>query len=501
MPVERLEPRATAVELMDAAVEAAGSREALVDGEVRLSFADWDRAADGVAALFEACGLHRGDVVCLQLPSSADYAICYQAAMRLGAVTSGVNPRFGPRELAHVLERCRPKVTVAEDGSEPAPLAGRVLGRSAVRQAWGEGRPSRRPVPRPSDPVAIVWTSATTGRPKGAVFDHENLVAVAAGAGDLSRPGDRRLSPLPFCHVGYMTRPVDEISNLITTVVVPSPWRAREALRLMVEEKVTVAQGVPTQWRMLLDLPELEGADLSCLRVAGTGGSSVAPELVRQMRQRLGCPVVVGYTSTEAAITTRSRIGDSDEDVALTVGRASEGVEVEVVDEQGRRLGSGHLGQVRCRSGAVMRGYWKDPELTASVLDRDGWLATGDLGRLDSRGYLTLVGRQSDMYIRGGYNVYPAEVEAVLCEHPSVAEAAVVGVPDPRLGEVGAAFVVPAGPGADRGELRRWCASRVADYKAPDEVWLVESLPVTAMSKVDKAALAEQARRARRRGR
>ena len=227
--------------------------------------------------------------------------------------------------------------------------------------------------------------------------------------------------------------------------------------------------------------------------------------------------MVVGYTSTEAAITTRSRIGDSDQDVACTVGRPSDGVEVQVVGDDGSCLGAGEVGRVRCRSRATMRGYLGDEQSTARVIDSDGWLTTGDLGWVDDRGYLTLVGRQTEMYIRGGYNVYPTELEAALTEHPAVSEAAVVGLPDPVLGEVGGAFVVlasasepPEGwvPGAPllpavkplADELRSWCKRRLADYKAPDQIWVVGELPLTHMSKVDKASLKQMAVKARERG-
>jgi acyl-CoA synthetase (AMP-forming)/AMP-acid ligase II len=478
---------------MRATAEANPDREAFVDGERRLTFGGWDRAADGLAATLADAGVGRGDVVCLMLASSADYAICYQAAMRLGAITSGINPRLGPAEVGSIIDRTRPKVTVIPAGSEAPPGSGRVIRTDELHEACRRDPMRRRPRIDGSEAVAIVWTSGTTGVPKGAVFGHSNLEATARGAGDLSRPGDRRLSPLPFAHVGYMTKVWDELVNVITTVIVPSPWKAGEALRLIEEEAVTVAQGVPTQWSLMLADPRFDATDVSSLRVAGTGASTVPPELVREMRQRLGCPVVVAYTSTEAAITTRSRIGDPDEVVSATVGRASEGVEIQVVAGDGT---PGDVGQVHCRSAAVMRGYWADAERTEEVLDAEGWLTTGDLGRLDDAGNLVLVGRRSEMYIRGGYNVYPAEVEAVLGEHPAVDKVAVVGVPDPVLGQIGAAYVVPTvgcgpdEPGLD--DLRAWCRRRLADYKAPDRLVRVTELPLTSMLKVDKQALLKE---------
>jgi acyl-CoA synthetase (AMP-forming)/AMP-acid ligase II len=476
------------VDLMRATADAHPEREAFVDGGRRLTFAAWDRAADGLAATLAEAGVGRGDVVCLMLPSSADYAVCYQAAMRLGAVTSGINLRLGPAEVASIVARTRPELTVVDRAASQHPVppgAGRHLARDELDEACRADPIRPRPRIDGSEAVAIVWTSGTTGEPKGAVFGHTNLEACAVGAGDLSQPGDRRLSPLPFAHVGFMTKAWDELVNVVTTIIVPSPWKAGEALRLIEEEAVTVAQGVPTQWSLMLAHPRFDATDVSSLRVAGTGASTVPPELVREMRRRLGCPVVVAYTSTEAAITTRSRIGDADEVVSGTVGRASEGVEVEVMATRGE------VGRVRCRSAAVMRGYWGDPARTAEVLDADGWLTTGDLGRVDDAGNVVLVGRKSEMYIRGGYNVYPAEVEAVLGEHPKVDKVAVVGVPDPVLGQIGAAYVVPApGPVPTRDDLRDWCRRRLADYKAPDRLELLTELPVTSMLKVDKQALA-----------
>jgi len=262
---------------------------------------------------------------------------------------------------------------------------------------------------------------------------------------------------------------------------------------------VTVAQGVPTQWALMLAEPDFERYDLSSLRLAATGSAPVSPALVLEIKRRLGVPVVVRYTSTEAALTTGTRPNDADDVVAHTVGVPAPNVEVEIVDEGGGPVAAGEVGAVRVRSAAVMRGYWNDPEQTRAVLSPDGWLLTGDLGRLDADGNLVLAGRRTEMYVRGGYNVYPTEVEAVLGGHPAVGAVAVVGVPDAVLGEIGLAAVVPEGPAAPSlDELRAWCTARIADYKAPDRLVVVDELPLTAMMKVDKAAVARAADKASR---
>jgi acyl-CoA synthetase (AMP-forming)/AMP-acid ligase II len=474
-----------------------------------LTFAEWDRAADGVAGYLSAAhGVEKGDVVCLVLPSSIDYAVCYAALLRLGAITSGINPRMGAAEVASILERAEPVLVVVDSESDAPPPPGRLpaVGRDEVAEAASGDPPSAWPELTPRDPVAVVWTSGTTGMPKGAVFDHANLAAVARGTDVLSRPGDRRLSPLPFAHVGYMTRAWDEIAHGVTTVITPTPWRADEAVRIMAAESVTVAQGVPTQWALMLASDELARADLGALRVAGTGAARMPASMVADIRHRLGVPVVVRYTSTESSLGTGTALTSSDEEVATTVGRPVSGVELALVDDDGAPVAPGSVGRVLLRSAAVMRGYWGrgpgrgrptqellDTEGTAAVVDPDGWLTTGDFGRLTSEGNLQLSGRAHERYIRGGYNVYPAEVEDALASHPAVDRVAVTGVPDDVLGEIGVAVVVPRGDAPDLQALRAHVAATLSDYKAPDALALVPELPLTPMMKVDPARLAELA--------
>src|SRR5664280_2502694 len=323
--------------------------------------------------------------------------------------------------------------------------------------------------------------------------------------------GDRRRSPLPFAHVGSMTRVWDEAANAITTVITPTPWRAADTVSIMAAERITVGQGVPTQWALVLARPELADADVSSLRIVGTGASRVPPELVASLRATFGVPVAVRYTSTEASLGTGTVPGDPDEAVATTVGRPVPGVSLEVTDDVGAPVVPGEVGRVRVHSAAIMRGYWGglptgagmgggvfDKEATRAVLDADGWLTTGDFGRIDDDGRLQLVGRANELYIRGGYNVYPVEVEGVLGDHPDIAQIAVVGAPDPVLGETGVAFVVPAA-GADVDAdalltaLRETASASLADYKAPDRVIVVDDLPLTSMMKVDKRVLADRA--------
>ena len=497
---------------VEAYVEPAGERERRA-----LTFAQWDQAADGVAGYLARRGVAKGDVVCVVLPSCIDYAVLYAALQRLGAITSGINPRLGAAEVASILDRASPALIVADPEAAPLPDAPGVdlVERAEIGAEWSGSPPERWPDLGARDPVALVWTSGTTGHPKGALFDHANLAAVAGGTDVLSRPGDRRLSPLPFAHVAYMTRAWDEIAHGVTTVITPTPWRAGDALGIMGREGVSVGQGVPTQWALMLANEELERTDLSSLRVVGTGAARMASAMVGEVRRRFGVPVVVRYTSTEASLGTGTALDSSDEEVATTVGRPVPGVELAVVGDDGRAVATGSVGRVMLRSAAVMRGYWGrgpgrgravrdllDHEATASVLSPDGWLTTGDFGLITPEGNLQLSGRTHERYIRGGYNVYPAEVEEALAAHASVDRSAVVGVPDDVLGEIGVAVVVAAaGVAPDLAELRAHCASRLSDYKAPDGLVVVEELPLTPMMKVDTVrvrALAAEAAEDRR---
>ena len=471
------------LDLVDEVVRDSGDVEAFVEpthaGSRRITFGEWAAAADAVARGLLERGVRKGDVVAIALPSSIEYAIAYQGILRAGALATGINPRLGRTEVAHILGRCAPALVI--DG--PLPMA-------------GDGDPFARHVElEETDPVAIVWTGGTTGMPKGAWFDHACLRAMADGAVPLSAVGDRRLSPLPFAHIGYMTRMWDELVHRITTVIVPAPWTATAAVELIERERVTVCQGVPTQYRMMLDHPGLASCDTSSLRIAATGAARVPPELVAEIRGRLGCPVVVRYASTEACLATGTRLGDPVDVISTTVGRPNGGVELRVVADDGRGAPRGAVGTIHLRSRAMMRGYWNDPEQTASAIDGDGWLRTGDLGWVGDDGNLRLAGRTSEMYIRGGYNVYPIEVENCLGGHPALAASAVLGADvDDRLGEIGVLFAVPRGGSAvELDEVRAFVAERLAMYKAPDALVLVDALPVTTIGKVDKLALRERA--------
>jgi acyl-CoA synthetase (AMP-forming)/AMP-acid ligase II len=484
----------TVSEAMDAAAEQFGDIDAYVDGDERLSFADWVVRADALAAALEARGVRPGDVVALLMASSIDYAVAYAAAVRMGAIATGINPRLGPREVASICARCSPRLVILDpraNGPEiPAGIP--VFDRSDIALSASTGV-STAPRHRadPSDPVAIIWTSGTTGEPKGAWFDHRNLLALAGAAGVTSAPFDRKLMATPFAHAGYMAKLWDQLASASTLVLCPTPWSAKAMARLVREEHITATGGAPIQWEKMLDELEADDAGMPRLRVGVVATAPAPPTLIERVEKVLDCTLVVRYAMTESPSITGTEPEDEPLVKTRTVGRPQGDMTVVVVDGQGNALPRGELGEVWVKGGCVMRGYWAAPELTAKALSPEGWLRSSDTGYFDPAGNLVLVGRSNEMYIRGGYNIYPVEVENILLEHPDVDEVGIVGAPAPGIGEIGIAFVVVRDPvrAPSSDALRQWVRERLADYKAPDRVVLIDALPRTAMMKLDRTAL------------
>jgi acyl-CoA synthetase (AMP-forming)/AMP-acid ligase II len=488
--------------------EEIGTREpdaiAYVDGEERLTYGGWLAGADSLAAELRARGVGPGDVVAFWLASCIDYAVAYAACTRLGAVATGINTRLGPAEISAILTRCEPVALLHEGASfalpADAPVPKLLVPRAEVAEVWQAGTElTDRPRRDPADPVCIVWTSGTTGLPKGAWFDHRALQASARLSNILSAYHDVRLLPVPFPHAGYMNKLWDQVEFVINSVLTGTPWTVESMLDNMLGERVTVGQGVPTQWAKLMDLPRLADADLSSLRLASTGSAPVPPDLAEKMRTRLGCPIVVRYACTESSSITGTRVDDPPEVLLRTVGRPQEGIELKLVGGDGAEVAQGEVGVVTLRSPCSMRGYWNDPERTAEALSPDGWITTSDLGMLRDDGNLVLCGRTSEMYIRGGFNIHPLEVERVLAEHPKISRVAIVGTPAPTIGEIGVAFVEPIDPDdpPTLDDVRAYVREHLADYKAPDQLEVVVELPMTSMLKIDKRVLQERLSRQR----
>jgi acyl-CoA synthetase (AMP-forming)/AMP-acid ligase II len=466
--------------MLESAAAHHGDREAYVEPGARITFGEWVGRARGVATQFAHLGVGKGDVVVLWLPSGIDYATCYAAAAMIGAITAGLNPRLGRQEIESILRQADPVLIIADERLPTLPATRhRVLSRAALSADTSASAPPTVELTR-RDPVALIFTSGTTGAPKGAAFDADRLAAGAAAAGVMSAPYDRRLTSTPFAHAGYMFKLWDQLVWGTTLVVPSAPWSATGMFEVLRNERVTVAGAVPTQWAKLLDVSGVSRKALPHLRIGVAATAPAPPELVRRVSERIGVPLVVRYAMTECPTISGTQPDDSAEVQFRTVGRPAEGMAVRIASDGG----------VEVSGPCVMRGYWRNPEFTAEVL-RDGWLRTGDVGVLGDDGNLTLIGRRGDMYIRGGYNVHPGEVERVLAGHHGVTQAAVLGRSAPFIGELGVAVVVPA-DAADPptlADLRAHVLADLADYKAPDELLLVDELPLTAMLKPDRIAL------------
>ena len=492
----------------EAARRFAGAPALVTEHGDELTYAELDRRSDEVAAGLAAAGVGPGGVVALVLPSGVAYVVAYAAAAKLGAATAGVNPRLTAPERAALVDVADPAlvVTTADlaDGTaseRPTVVLGPAAegaGRPGDDGAWGlgplvvDGATCEPPPPDPDRLVALVFTSGTTGTPRAAEFAEAELAAItAADVGDRWGGGGAVLASTQMAHVGFMTK-LPWYLRLGGPLVLLDRWRAGTVLRLVERHRIASLGGVAPQLALLLRSPVLDEVDVSSVATIVMGGALSPPALVREARARFDAAYSIRYSSTESGGVGTATALDADDHEALhTVGRPRPGVALRLVDEDGTEVGRGEVGEVVLRSPCTMRGYHGDATATAEVL-RDGWLRTGDLGRLDEHGCLVLAGRRKEVYVRGGYNVHPAEVEAALADHPAVAEVAVVPRPDPVMGEVGVAVVVPSDPASPPSleDLRDHLADHLAAWKHPEALRVVDGLPLTAMQKVDKRTLA-----------
>ncbi|MFJ3672152.1 FadD3 family acyl-CoA ligase [Streptomyces sp. NPDC090106] len=506
-------------ELVRWAAERYADTEAVVEGRTRVSYAELGARVERAAAACVASGVGAGDRVAVWAPNSLDWMVCALGAVSAGAVLVPLNTRFKGGEAADVLRRSGARLlfvtgaflgtsyvaalrrAVADGPGLPALEQVVVLSDDAPAEyrtwkdflAGGEGvsaaevRERARAV-RASWPSDIVFTSGTTGRPKGAVITHEQTLRAYEIWSDLAglRHGDRYLIVNPFFHTfGYKAGVVACLMRGAT--MIPQPvFDVETVLANVAAERVSVLPGPPTLHQSLLDHPARGSFDLSALRLVVTGAAVVPLTLVERLRGELGVETVLtAYGLSEASgVVTMCRRGDAPSVVAATSGRAIPGTEVRV------EAPPGEPGEVLVRGFNVMRGYYEDEAATAEVLGPDGWLRTGDVGVLDAAGNLRITDRLKDMFIVGGFNAYPAEIEQQLGLHPAIADVAVIGVPDPRLGEVGKAYVVRR-PGTvlTADDLIAWARREMANYKVPRAVEFVGELPRNAGGKVVKGEL------------
>jgi len=498
---------------------------AVVDGDTVLDFAGLLEAARTFGAGLVARGLRPGERVAVWAPNSARWIVAMLGLYQAGGVLVPINTRFKGAEAADILVRSGASALVTvtdflgtdhlaslgEAGFDTAALRTVVVAGGPVPPgalAWDDLLASAGPTTRaeaarraeavaPDDDSDILFTSGTTGRAKGVVQTHSRTLTVATDWAEMTglTAGDRYLMVNPYFHMFGLKAGILP-SMLVGATMYPEPvFEAGSVLERVERERITVLPGAPTVYQALLEHPDRARRDLSSLRVAVTGAADIPVELIRRVQEELPFEVLLtGYGLTEAGTASATVIGDDAHTVATTVGRARPSFEIRIVDGSGADVDPGGTGEVLVRGASVMSRYLDDPEATAEALSADGWLRTGDLGRHDGAGNLQIVGRSKDMFIVGGFNAYPAEIENMLLEHPDVAEVAVIGIPDARLGEVGMAFVVPrAGHEPAEDDLIAWSRERMANYKAPRRVAVVDELPMTATGKVVKDELRTRA--------
>jgi len=516
-------PSLTIPALLATAANRFAQRPAVEDGHTRFTYAELFEAARSFGAAAVASSIEPGDRVAIWAFNSPEWIVAVLGLWQAGAVLVPINTRFKGGEAADIISRsgARALVTVtdfldtdyvemlrasgvelrdletivvasgrAPEGTEPwAAFLGRATdaGRAVVDR--------RRGHLGPDDPSDILFTSGTTGLPKGVVMSHRRTLRVATDWVDMTGlcADDRYLMVNPYFHMFGLK------AGILACVaagaqMLPEPvFDVDRVLTRVEREKVTVLPGSPTIYQAILDHPDRERRDLSSLRVAVTGAADIPVELIRRIDDELPfSTVITGYGLTEAGTAAATSPGDDVETIAETVGRPRPGFEIRTVDGNDADVPAGEPGEILLRGGSVMVGYLDDPEATARALSPDGWLRTGDIGALDASGCLRIVGRSKDMFIVGGFNAYPAEIENILLRHPDIAQAAVIGVPDARLGEVGMAFVVPRSPVTSSAAIIDWCRDQMANYKVPRAVELVDELPINATGKVVKDLLRER---------
>jgi len=496
-----------------AAAEQWGDQTGLIGPSGIWTFAQIWADARKAASAFLACGLRPGDRIGIWAPNSREWMLSALGAQIIGATVIPLNTRFKGGEAADILRRARARLVMAAGDflrlDYGAMLAGEALPDLAevirIDRDWdafvARGNGTDDPAVDAAfarlsgeDICDIIFTSGTTGRPKGVLTAHRQAVQIFADWAvrvDL-RQGDRYLIVNPFFHTfGYKAGWAVCLTRG-ATIVPMAMFDVAETVRQIEVNRISFLPGPPTIYQSLLQ--ELDGGrprDFSSLRVAVTGAAPVAPALVERMRAELGMQTIVnGYGMTECGAVAMTRQGDDAQTIANTCGYPLPGIEVRSVDAQGHDNPPGVAGELWVRGHAVMKGYLDDPQATAEAIDAEGWLHTGDVGTICERGYLNITDRLKDMFITGGFNVYPAEVEKLLANHPAIAMAAVIGVPDERLGEVGCAFVVlRPGASVSEDELITWSREAMANYKVPRRVVFLEALPRNPAGKVLKTAL------------
>jgi long-chain acyl-CoA synthetase len=488
---------ANVASLLSDAVAAGPERPAVKLDDIVIPYGGLDAAAARVAGLLRSKGIGPGDRVGLQLPNVPYFPMAYFGILRLGGVVVPMNPLLKDREVAFQLSDSGAKLLIAWHGFAADAEAGAAeAGAQCLMVEPGKIEPviaAAEPVDEivdcdEQDPAVIIYTSGTTGTPKGATLTHHNVLD-AADVGFLlvedARSSGETLGALPLFHVFGMNSAMNACMRGAGCLSLLPRFEPGAALEIIQRDRITTFLGVPTMYTAMLHHPGAKGIDCTSLEICVSGGAALPVEVLRGFESTFGCKVLEGYGLSETTGMATFNRPDRERKPG-SIGIPVRGVKMKCVDDDGNEVAQGEIGEIVLKSPHLMKGYWGRDDATAAVM-RDGWFATGDMATVDEEGYFFIVDRKKDLIIRGGYNVYPREVEEVLYEHPAVREAAVVAVPDETLGEeVGAAIALKDGAQATPEELRDYVKQRVAAYKYPRQIWLMPDLPKGPTGKVLK---------------
>ena len=465
--------------------------------DAELTYAQLDEASARVAGLLRSKGVEAGDRVGIMLPNVPYFAACYYGALRLGAVVVPMNVLLKKREVGFYLTDPEAKVMfawhdfaeAAEAGAEEAGAEVILVKPGEFEQLLAEAEPDTEVAERDDDDTAVIlYTSGTTGTPKGAELTHSNLARnVEAFSGFTNIDQDSVvLGALPLFHSFGQTCGLNAAVRVGACLTLIPRFDPGKALEIIDRDRVNVFEGVPTMYAAMLNHPDRDTYDTSCLSLCASGGSAMPVEVMKAFEEAFDAKILEGYGLSETSPVASFNHPDRERKPG-SIGTPIEGVEMKVVDDDGNEVAQGEPGEILIRGHNVMKGYWNRPEATAESISDDGWFATGDMATIDEDGYFFIVDRKKDLIIRGGYNVYPREIEEVIYEHPAVREAAVVGVPHDDLGEeVGAAIALKDDADCTEDDIREHCKEQVAAYKYPRTVWFVDELPKGPTGKILK---------------
>jgi long-chain acyl-CoA synthetase len=473
--------------LLDHASSDQPDRTAIKLDDLVISYRQFSEAAGKVVSLLRGSGVSRGDRVGLMLPNIPAFPIAFYGALAAGAVVVPMNPLLKAREVGYYLGDSGTGLMFAwrdaagEAAKGAADAGAQVIGVDDVdlTAALAGTAPDSPVAASDDDDAVILYTSGTTGQPKGAQLTHGGLMRNARLTAHTllhNAADDVMMGCLPLFHVFGLTCGLNATVAAGGTLTLLPRFDAGKALEIIERDAVTIFEGVPTMYAAMLHHQAADQAQTGSLRVCVSGGAAMPVEILKAFEQKFGCIILEGYGLSETSPVASFNHPDKPRKPG-SVGTPVEGVQMRLVGDDGREVAAGEVGEIAIRGHNVMKGYWGKPEATAEAIP-DGWFRTGDLGRVDDDGYYFIVDRKKELIIRGGYNVYPREIEEVLHEHPAVAEVAVIGMAHPELGEeVGAAVALKPGASATPDELRQYARDRVAAYKYPRKVWLVEALP------------------------